>query len=103
MANRPTLGRIVLYRTDGRNNITYDLPAIIPCTRDSHPGNYPDGSENPLPVPESDWHCHLTVLTPGGFGTRVAPKGRSVRKANPRSEDFVGGRRLLPGSGSYVE
>lgn len=93
----PTIGRVVLYATDQRNGLVYDLPAIITVTRDSHPGDYPDGSPNPLPVPESDTHVHLTVLTPGGFGTKV---GTGL----PQSDaEFVGAPAITPGSGSYVE
>lgn len=90
----PTPARIVLYRTDGRTGLVYDLPAVVTVTRDSHPGDYPcercgsdDASclehiamgsgewccvacrhpKNPLPVPSSPGHVHLTVFTPG-FG-----------------------------------
>jgi hypothetical protein len=100
---KPTIGRIVIYRTDGRNGLVYDLPAIVTCTKDTHPGNYPDGSQNPLPVPESDDHVHLTVFTPGGFGTIIQPEGKIVRKANPNDKDFIGGSNMRPGSGTYVE
>lgn len=94
----PTIGRVVIYRTDGRNQgLTYDLPAIITVTRDSHPGDYPDGRANPLPVPSSDTHVHLTVLTPGGFGTKV---GEQVPSDDA---EFVGAPSITPGSGSYVE
>lgn len=63
----PTIGRIVRYRTDGRNGIAYDLPAMIVCTEDSHAGDYPDGSKNPLSVPPTskDGSVHLVVFTPG--------------------------------------
>jgi hypothetical protein len=97
---KATLGRIVLYRTDGRNGLAYDLPAIITCTKESHPGDYPDGKSNPLPVPESDTHVHLTVFTPGGFGSRV-PSADDPSQA--KSEDFVGATTFIPGSGTYVE
>lgn len=93
---KPTIGRIVIYRTDGRNGLVYDLPAIITCTRDTHPGDYPDGSHNPLPIPESDDHVHLTVFTPGGFGSTIGT-------ARPTSEEFVGAVAFTPGSGTYVE
>lgn len=93
----PTLGRIVLYRTDGRNGLSYDLPAIITCTQETHPGDYPNGKHNPLPVPSSPTHVHLTVFSPGGFGTTV--EGRDPED----DRDFVGAERIQPGSGSYVE
>lgn len=97
----PTIGRIVLYRTDGRNGLAYDLPAIITVTRDTHPGDYPTGEKNPLPVPESDMHVHLTVFTPGGFGTSVIKAG----EARPpySSSEFQDAEGFIPGSGSYVE
>lgn len=65
---KPTLGRIVHYQTDARAGLSYPLPAIVSCTRDSHAGDYPDGTPNPLPVPDSDDHVHLTVFTPGPQG-----------------------------------
>lgn len=94
---KPTIGRIVWYRTDGRNGLAYDLPAIITCTRESHPGDYPDGSRNPLPVPDEGC-VHLTVFTPGGFGTKV--KGIA---GEPFDDDFIGAPEMFPGSGTYVE
>lgn len=93
---KPTIGRIVTYRTDGRNGLAYDLPAIVTCTRDSHPGDYPDGQPNPLPVPDQG-SVHLTVFTPGGFGSEVTPG------STPEDRDFVGAPAFVPGSGTYVE
>lgn len=126
MNERPTIGRIVWYRTDGRNGLAYDLPAIVTCTRTTHPGDYPCGwcgrtdvpkgevcpalehSEgdgprlcarpaNPLPVPDKG-HVHLTVFTPGGVGSVVGTD-------DPVGDDsdYVGARSLSPGSGTYVE
>lgn len=86
----PGIGRIVVYRTDGRNGLVYDLPAIVTVTPDSHPGNYPNDERNPLPVPD-DGCVHLTVFSPGGFGTTV------------KGGDFVGAADMKPGSGTYVE
>lgn len=94
----PTPGRIVWYQTDGRNGLDYILPAMVTVTRSSHPGDYPDGSTNPLPVPVDDLYVHLTILSPGGFGTKI-----DEGEDDPESEDFVGAKRLIPGSGSYVE
>jgi hypothetical protein len=100
MADRkPTIGRIVIYRTDGRNGISYDLPAMVNCTKDTHPGDYPNGQRNPLPVPESDMHVHLTVFTPGGFGSTV----ETTEGTQNDSSAFVGATTFTPGSGSYVE
>ena len=93
----PTPGRVVWYQTDGRNGLDYYLPATVTVTRSSHPGDYPDGSQNPLPVPSSDLHAHLTVFTPGGVGTKV-------EDVEPQTdEDFVGAKKMTPGSGTYVE
>lgn len=112
---KPTIGRIVIYRTDGRNGLVYDLPAIITVTRETHPGDYPDGSQNPLPVPESDEHVHLTVFTPGGYGSfvprdvKLTTLERGEKKAVKEqlrahnSEAFIGAYTFIPGSGSYVE
>lgn len=107
MKHDSLLKKIVTYRTDGRNGLVYDLPAIITCTQQSHPGDYPEDEngerkKNPLPVPESEDHVHLTVLTPGGgFGTQIVGPGGAP--FNPADEDFIGAADLKPGSGSYVE
>lgn len=101
MLNKPTTGRVVIYRTDGRNGLIYDLPAMVTCTRDSHPGDYPDGSKNPLPVPESDMHVHLTVFTPGGWGTKVGTWPSDHVPVS--SKEFVGAKEMKPGTGTYVE
>ena len=98
---KPTIGSIVIYRTDGRNGLVYDLPAIITCTPGTHPGDYPDGSLNPLPVPD-DGRVHLTVFTPGGFGTELFDR-EGAHTAVPSDERFVGAQQLVPGSGTYVE
>lgn len=109
MTMKPTIGRQVWYRTDGRNGLVYDLPAIITVTKDSHPGDYPDGRQNPLPVPEDDFMVHLTVFTPGGYGSFI-PKGESSTTKIPAgqirahdSSEFIGAASFVPGSGSYVE
>lgn len=96
------IGSIVIYRTDGRNGLSYDLPAIITCTHYSHPGDYPDGRKNPLPVPRDEHHVHLTVFTPGGFGTYVSDSTDALNR-EPRSGDFPNASDLFPGSGTYVE
>lgn len=122
---KPKIGAIVIYRTDGRNGLVYDLPAMITCTQDSHPGDYiehedscpsinvnngacdctPTIRNNPLPVPDTDENeeVHLTVFTPGGFGTQLmAPDDNTWRKPNS-SRDFKGAENIAPGSGTYVE
>lgn len=96
---KPTIGRIVIYRTDRRNGLTYDLPAIITCTFDSHPGDYPDGHSNPLPKPKDENHVHLTVFSPGGFGTTIDNSDQPP----VNDEEFKTAAVMTPGSGTYVE
>jgi hypothetical protein len=127
---KPTIGRIVWYRTDGRNGLEYDLPAIITCTQDTHPGDYivheprcaslldlaedddedpscdctPTTKSNPLPVPESDSHVHLTIFTPGGFGSEVTDVSGDLQHGDlGTGRAFVGAHSFTPGSGTYVE
>ncbi len=104
----PTVGRTVWYQTDGRNGLEYYLPAIVTVTQDSHPGDYPDGTPNSLIVPSSPTHVHLTVFTPGGFGS-------TYRDAEGWETEYIHGTdkdqlenlgkpaSFTPGSGSYVE
>jgi hypothetical protein len=73
---KPSIGRIVHYQGDERGGLRYKLPAIINCTRSTHPSvtgeptwqgvesGEPDGT-NPVPVPLDDTTVHLTVFTPG--------------------------------------
>lgn len=106
MASDPTPGRVVLYRTDGRNGLAYDLPALVTVTAASHPGRYPDGSANPLPVPDAANVVHLTVLSPGGFGTEVSHRtedGGEQGIQAPHDRDYPDAVSLYPGSGTYVE
>lgn len=100
---KPMIGLSVYYRTDGRNGLVYDLPAIINCTQETHPGDYPDGSKNPLPVPSSPMHVHLTVFTPGGFGTKIMPQEENQWRAPHHDREFKQGVEMAPGSGTYVE
>lgn len=60
---RPTIGRIVHYRSKTGN---YTLPAIITATRDSL---WPEGVERgDVPALSDDGlHVHLHVLTPGSL------------------------------------
>lgn len=107
-------GRMVFYQTDGRNGLSYTLPAIVNCTRSSYPGDYPSGQPNPLERPgsvadqiDSDSTVHLTVLTPGGVGAiAVMPDdGRGVIGHSRESESFPHAMRLdvRQASGTYVE
>lgn len=102
-ATTPSIGRIVIYRTDGRNGLAYDLPAIVNCTIDTHPGDYDEDHPNPLPVPESSLHVHLTVFTPGGFGSQVLPKGGGAARSPYGSAEFKNVAGFVADSGTYVE
>jgi hypothetical protein len=105
---KPTPGRVVLYTTDGRNELDYYLPALITVTQDSHPGDYPDGTPNSLEVPSHPSRVHLTVFTPGGFGsTYVSAEGEESEYSSGTDKDALEnlGRpaEFTPGSGTYVE
>ena len=97
----PTPGRIVWYQTDGRNGLDYYLPAMVTVTRDSHPGDYPDGTPNSLSVPSSDLHVHLTVFTPGGFGSVYTDQDDG--ESRYEQESAIRPKKFTPGSGTYVE
>lgn len=104
----PTPGRIVWYQTDGRNGLDYHLPAMVTVTQGSHPGNYPDGTPNSLEVPTSPTHVHLTVFTPGGFGsTYVDEEGWETEYIHGTDKDELENlgkpAKFTPGSGTYVE
>ena len=60
---KPSIGRIVHYQTDGRGDISYEVPAIITCTKDS----YVEGGD--LEAPLSENHVHLECFSPGENGT----------------------------------
>lgn len=89
----PRLGHMVIYRTDGRNGLTYDLPAIVTCIKESHPGDYANGDINPVPVPEDDFHVHLNVLSPGPAGMYVefnVPQAEDKYQPKPRTWRWLG-------------
>lgn len=130
----PRIGLWVVYVTDGRNGLSYPLPAMINCTQDTHPGDYPCeecgglggvstgiehmgqreeamcetcegsgiGANNPMPVPSSPWHVHLTVLTPGGKGTTLLKEDGTLWHPVDDKE-YVGAKELNPGSGTYAQ
>lgn len=102
----PQVGSDVWYQTDGRNGLDYYLPAKVSVTRDSHPGDYPDGTPNSLPVPTSRTHVHLTVFTPGGFGSIYKTEEGESGWSDYQQEDLDNLGRpasFAPGSGTYVE
>lgn len=103
--SRPTVGQTVFYETDRRNGLVYYLPATVAVTRYSHPGDYPDGSHNPLPRPPEDFTVHLAVVTPGGQGSEPLDADGNVipeKKGDPsaRWKDAVS---MRGGSGGYTE
>ena len=99
----PSPGRIVWYQTDGRNGLHYYLPAIVTVTRSSHPGDYPDGTPNSLCVPSTDLHVHLTVFTPGGFGSVYNVDGEEQSYQQEHHPNIGRPGSFRPGSGTYVE
>jgi hypothetical protein len=102
-ARTPTPGRVVLYQTDGRNGLDYVLPAVVTVSRDSHPGDYPDGQGNSLAVPITDQHVHLTVFTPGGFGSTYVAGGVESEYEQESMPNLGRPDSFTPGSGTYVE
>ena len=99
----PTPGRIVWYQTDGRNDLHYYLPAMVTVTWGSHPGDYPDGTPNSLPRPSSELHAHLTVFTPGGFGSTYAIDGKLAEFQQSTMPNLGKPESFTPGSGTYTE
>jgi len=64
------VGLQVTYQTDGRNGVSYPLPALISCNSETHLRTLPDGTPIPLEVPEGGLvgKVHLTIFTPGPGG-----------------------------------
>lgn len=83
----PTIGRIVLYQTDGRNGYRYALPAVVVRTRAStDPKAVADGKVAALP---DDTTVDLHVLSVGGesygengvaFSEPTTPEGHPVSR-----------------------
>lgn len=74
----PTIGRIVLYETDGRGGYRYALPAIITRTRTStDPRAVADGKVAELP---DDLTVDLFVFSCGGesYGENAVPYSDSA-------------------------
>lgn len=99
----PKPGRTVWYQTDGRNDLDYYLPAIVTVTWGSHPGDYPDGTPNSLPRPSTELHVHLTVFTPGGFGSSYAIDGKLSEFKQDKMPNLGKPQSITPGSGTYTE
>lgn len=69
----PTIGRIVLYQTDGRNGYRYSLPAVVVRTRaSSDPKSVAVGNVAELP---DDNTVDLFVMSVGGesYGENAVP------------------------------
>lgn len=82
---KPTIGRIVLYRSRTGD---YTCPAIITATRDTL--FQPNVDAGHIPGLDTDNHVHLTVFTPGSPGKRGDAKDFKVVSDMPIAEN-VGG------------
>lgn len=89
---KPTIGRIVIYRSRTGN---YSVPAIVTATVDTLAPEgvkrYEEtGGHEGVPPLSSETHVHLTVLTPGKPGLRVNAQDFEVESPHGRAEN-VGG------------
>lgn len=85
MPSKPTIGRIVIYRSRTGD---YDVPAIVNCTVETiNAKGVEAGHVPPLSSPE---HVHLTVLTPGKPGMRRDAADFKVESDHGRSENVAG-------------
>lgn len=82
---KPTIGRIVLYRS---RTGSYTVPAIITATTDTL---NPQGVEaGHVPGLSSVHHVHLTVFTPGKPGMRGGAGDFLTESEHGRSENVAG-------------
>lgn len=82
---KPTIGRIVLYRSRTGD---YDVPAIVTATQATL---NPKGVElGHVPALASDRHVHLTVFTPGKPGMRREAADFKVESEHGRGENVSG-------------
>jgi hypothetical protein len=82
---RPSIGRIVIYRSRTGD---YDVPAIIAATADSLFA--PNVEAGYIPALSSDTHVHLVVFSPGPSGKRADATDFKVESAHGRSENQGG-------------
>jgi len=82
---KPTIGRIVIYRSRTGD---YDVPAVITATRETL--NRKGAELGHVPDLSSDGHVHLTVLTPGKPGERRDAADFKVESEYERSENVAG-------------
>lgn len=89
---RPTIGRIVTYRSrTGR----YDVPAVVTATQDTLDPAGVEAHERSsgrsgVPSLSSPNHVHLTVFTPGLPGQRADALDFEVESSFGRSENVAG-------------
>lgn len=82
---KPTIGRIVIYRSRTGN---YDCPAKATATRETlHRPNVEAGLIADL---SGDSHVHLTVFTPGKPGKRAAATDFKTESPHGRAENSGG-------------
>lgn len=82
---KPTIGRIVVYRS---RTGSYDVPAVVNCTTATlNPEGVARGYVPPL---SSDEHVHLTVFTPGQSGLRSEAPDFLVEPVHGRDENHGG-------------
>jgi hypothetical protein len=83
--DRPTLGRIVIYRSRTGD---YDVPAIINATEETL--NAKGVELGHVPPLSGDMHVHLTVFTPGKPGMRRGAEDFKVESPHGRGENVSG-------------
>ena len=82
---KPTIGRIVVYRSRTGD---YDCPAIVTATTATL--NSKGVELGHIPALSSGEHVHLTVLTAGKPGLRAGAEDFKVESGHPRSENVAG-------------
>lgn len=84
-AEKPTIGRIVLYRSRTGD---YDCPAIVTATEETL---NPKGVElGHVPALRGEYTVHLTVFTPGKPGMRRGAEDFLAESEHPISENVAG-------------
>jgi len=80
---KPTIGRIVIYRSKTGD---YDIPAIVTATTETlNPKGVEEGK---IPDLSSNEHVHLTVFTPGTPDPMLNLQEEASRE--PRSQNVAG-------------
>lgn len=92
MIDRPTLGRIVLYRSKVG---LYVVPAVVTATIDTlHPSGIEryeqtNGREGVPPL-DDELHVHLTVMSPGICVDKAPPPGMDANRGGTFREWNIG-------------